>query len=363
MFLKHIGREFWDVVTEGGGGGGGNEGPADLGAVISESISGLEGAEPQAQAEPEPQTDEEKELAAIEQQIRQQNPNMRGQIQIHRHQAVLTRTRNAHEKAIQEWAAKEKAWQEEKAKHEAALKQYEWANDPDIQAGLYALQLSEQDQRKFAELLLSDPRYAEILQFKEAQAQNLPKDRPRPNARSEDGKYEYYDDKGLEDLLGWHGRTVSEQLKKELTEALTQQFEEKYGPVAQEFEARNLWNSAVQEQRSVLEGYRNELEGFKENEGAIKKLIVENLEARERDPRVPLLSAKEAWMQVVFPQLKAKASENEAAIRQRVLKELEDKKAAAGGAVRQATSRGVERSVESGDRDLADVIRASLPRE
>lgn len=361
-FWKSIGQVFFEGTDLGGGGGGGAA-EVDLGSVIADSIPQEIRDTPEQKVDA-PDPEEEKELAALEQDIRTKNPAMRGNIAIHRHQAVLTRTRNQHAKAQEEWAAKEKAWQERQdaiAQQEAEWKQYEWAKDPDIRSGLEALALAEADQDKFIDLLLQDPRYAERIQRivkeeKKAQAEG----RPRPNKKSEDGSLEYYDDEGTDQLLNWYGNSLKESLSKELRESIGKEMEEKYGEVAKAYKQSALWNKTKAESGVKLEQYRKEWDGFKEYEKDIKALLVKNDEDRAKDSRVPVLSIEEAYIKTVPGKFREAGKVSEEAVRKKILEEMKLKPAAAQQLKPNASP---EKGAEHGERDLADVIRANMPRE
>jgi len=275
---------------------------------------------------------------------------------------VLTRTRNQHEKALKEWQAKEQAWQREKAKAEADLKNwtdnYSWAQDEEIQAALQAIALAEQDQERFAKALLSDPRYAEILAFKEQgkTGGSTATGRPGPNKKSEDGKLEYYDDDGLGQLLDWHTKQTEERVAKSLEAKYNKLFDERFGqlqPVVEEFQLRNLWDNAVKEQGAVLENARANWPGFKEQEPALKKYMIDN----------PKADLNTAYLEVVVKGMQKSETDREAAWRAKYQKELEAKRSAVGGDLKPGKV-GVERVARGDDekRDMGDVIREAISK-
>lgn len=363
MTVIKLMRELWDMPDPDGGAGGGGGDP--ITDAITGAIGEVEGGEEVVEEQPDPKEAEreaeEKEIAALQAEWRAKNPQARGNIAIDRHQAVLTRARNQHTKAQEEWAAKEKAWQEREEAikaQEAEWQQYEWAKDPDIQQALLALDLAERDPATFAKMLLSDDRYAKILRMAEAaEEKKIPSERPKPNKQTEDGALAYYDDDGVEQLLDWHGSRLKESITKELRESISQEMEERYGKVAEAYQASTVWNEALQTQKEKLDTMREKWEGFREFEKEIKAEMVKRDKERERNPRLPMLSAEEAYIMVVPPKLKAAQQANKAAIREEAIKDLKDKKAAVSGTVR---SSGVERQDEKGDKDLADIIRASI---
>lgn len=367
MFKIHmIGRLMFESADLGGGAGGTGGGePADMSSVVAGAIADGGGGEPVVPdpTEPKPDEAEEKELAAIEQEIRTKNPAMRGNIAIHRHQAVLTRQRNAEAKARAEWDAKAKQWSEAEARYKQETegwRQYEWAKDPEIQNALKAIALADTDEKEFVNRLLQDERYAKLIQLRDQKA-GMTGDRPKPNQKN--GEFEYYDDDGISQLLEWHGAQVSKTSEERILKAV----EAKYGPLAEAYQASTTWNSALAEQKAVLEDMRANWEGFKEHEPAIKAAMMKREEERKSDSRLKALPAQEAYRLVVIPalikereELKGKQALDEGKLREKWIAEM---KAKPGAAATLKPSGGVEREASSGDRSLEDVVRASLPRE
>jgi hypothetical protein len=312
-----------DAVDEGGGGGGAVSGvESAIQTAIGEG--GAEGDPAAGAADPDP---EEAELSQLEKEWQAQNPNAKGSLAIHRHQAVLTRNRN-------QWAAKEKEYQDQ-------LKAVEWAKDPELKAALQVLQLAETNQKGFAEALLKDPRFAELLTFKEQQqqAQEDPEaNRPGPNQTSPDGKYQYYDQDGLKALLEWERQRAVQLAKSE--------FMKEFGPVKQEYEQRNAWNGALESQRKVLDGARKNWKGFTEAEGKIKQALIEH----------PEMDLHDAYRTVVIEGLSVQRD----TLRKEILAELNGKPAATNAL---KPTGGVQRTDEKTERSIEDVILASLPRD
>lgn len=335
-------RKFWDVmglmfdaVDAGSGGGESVGGGGDVASVISDSIAGMEGAEaPAPDPAPEPEG-EEAELSKLEKEWQAQNPNARGNIAIHRHQAVLTRSRN-------QWAAEKKALEEA---HKKAIDEYGFVKDPQFLQGLQLLMLAEENPRAFAELLAGDDRFKDILSLKDAQAAaaaQAPSDRPGPNKLSEDGKYKFYDEEGLGQLMAWERA----QAVKEAREAFAKEF----GPIKQEYEQRNAWNGALESQRKVLEGARSGWPGFKENEPAIKQAMLDHQEWELHD----------AYRHVVMTKALSETKADRDRVRQELMAEL-NKKPAAASSTRPGA--GVGKEAGAGEQSVQDLIRASLPKE
>lgn len=342
-------RWMLQPLTETADLGGGGGGAVDLDGVISGSLEGVDRGDPAAGAvdlpadpaletkEPTAEEKEEQELAALEQEIRTKNPTMQGTLAVHRHQAVLTRNRN-------QWAA-------EKTELEKKYKQLEWANDPDIKRALGALALAETDQKAFVEMLMQDERFANLIAFKEAQKEAAAgtgqasgqNERPGPNKLSEDGTYKFYDEEGLQQLMAYERKMAVEEAKTALMK--------EFGPVKQEYEARNAWNQSLETQRGVLENARTNWKGFKENEPAIKAALMADQK----------LSLDDAYRQVVIEKFSSETKVNREKLRAEILAEMSGKPRAAstlkpGG--------GVEREVDTNKTvDLEDVIRRTLPSE
>jgi hypothetical protein len=357
MFKHKFYGLFYDMPAADGGaggmGGGSGEGDPIREAIVSSMGEGGEGNEPPAPAQKTAEEEaEEAELAGIEKEIREKNPAMRGNIAIHRHQAVLTRTRNQHQKALEEWTAKEKAWQEREAaiaKQEAEWKQYEWAKDAEIQQALRAIALSEEDPEKFVELLLQDERYAKMLQ-RAGQQPAVPADRPGPNQKTAEG-LEYYDDEGLTNLLTWHGSTLEKTLSEKLTKQIADQMEQKYGKVATAFEQSTRWADAKQRAEVDLQRYRKEWPGYAQHEKDIKALMMA--------PGNERMGIEEAYIRTVPQKFQEAGKIEKDKLRAEIIAEMKAKPAAAQAVVK---SSGVERSGEpkDEDRDIADVIRDSI---
>jgi len=317
----------------------------DMSEVITQSLEGTEGREEEpreqeeqeapVEVEPQPQTPspeeeaEEAEIAKLQQELAAANPKLQGKIDVPRHQAVLTRTRNQYEAKLKE--AQERY---EKVK---------WAEEKEAQAALQALALAESDPKAFVELLMKDKRYGDLLQFKEIRekAEEIAQ-RPQPNAATPDGQFQYYDDKGIEELLGWHGQQIESGLMKKL--------EARFGPIEQRYKSEKIWNEARERNRVVLEGARKSWKGFNENEQAIGQFLSKNPQATLHD----------AYREVVIPALEAQGRANKEALRKEILAEMSKKPKANTEDTRVEAERVAD---EGGKRSVADIVRANLPRE
>lgn len=340
-------KRFWNLAEpqllfdDENVGGSGNP----MNDIISASLddAGIREAEPQAETIPETKVeaegepDEEAELKALELDLKAKTPTLRGNIDVARHQAVLTRARNLHQKEL------------EAAKAEA--QQLAWAKDPEVQATLQAMQLAGTDRKAFVELLLRDPEYANLIDWKQlkkeavaevkAQASST---RPGPNAKTPDGTQEYYDDKGLQALLDWHTQQASEKAK---TEALAV-VEAKYGKIAEKFELEGIWNQALEAGKGQLEQARANWPQFKENEAAIKDCLAKN----------PKYGLSEAYRDTVMTKMASEGKVNKEKMRRELLAEINGK-AAAAGSVKPGS--GVEKTSASNTvRSNEDIIREAI---
>lgn len=327
-----VGFELFD---DGDGGGGGVAAPVDTGDIISQSLGDGGGGEDNQQQQQNQQTDEEKaeeaEIEKIRLDLRQKNTKLSGNIAVDRHQAVLTRARNMHEAAV-------KKMQEE---HQKALKEYEPYKDPEVQAALRAMQLADEDPGKFIQLVMQDPRYAELIMLKQAQQQQDPNSlRPKPNAKIEGTGEEYYNNEGLGALLDFERKRAVEEAKELIMK--------EFGPLKQNYERSVDWNQRLEQNRQFLENARTNWPGFKENEAAIR----DALKANEK------FSLDDAYREVVVKQTLNTRASSEADLRKKWLEEMKQKEAAARGSERGAPPE--RRMSTDHDRDTADIINEAL---
>jgi hypothetical protein len=341
LFFEGPGPDGGAGGMGGGGDSGGGGGTSDLGDVISASLEGQGGREGATPSSDQPSPEEEAELAALEKDILAKNPGMAsGAIKVHRHQAVLTRARNQF--------AKEKADYDQKLaqyeRDQAEWQRYAWAKDPEVHQALQALALAETDQDKFVELLLQDPRFAERIQLKGQPTQPAQlQGRPGPNATSPDGQYKFYDEDGLQALLQWE----RQQTTKAAVEEAKREWAKEFGPVREEYEARNAWSQALDSSRGVLDQARAQWPGFTENEPAIKQALIKN----------DTWDLNDAYRHVVVNQLQSQTKLSRDQMRKELLAEMNRKP----GAVGQIPGNGrPESRASDAPRDIADVIRDSL---
>lgn len=359
--LFRIGQQFFDGDGLGGSGGG-SDGGSEIGSSTASVDSGagtsvietavaearsagtLEGAgEGKPPAKVETKTDaevaEEAEIAKIQAELKAKNPKLAGRIDVDRHQAVLTRQRNQAKAEFD--AAVEK--------HQAELKDIEWAKDPEARAAVEALSLADSDPEKFIGLLLNDPRYQGLITLKQKQELQAAVEghsggegRPEPDQTTPDGSMKYYSHEGLQTLMAWERKEAAREAKDAI--------DKEYGPLKQEFQQRNQWNSAVVNAKKTLEGARRDWAGFAEHEAAIGKALAADAK----------LELHDAYRQVVFKALSDKANTSEAEMRKRIMAEMNKKPAAATS---DKPGTGQERADSKGEKSGEDVIRAALRAE
>lgn len=315
--------------------------------IIQDSIAGIETETPEpadttgvAEAGAESETEPDEELSKLQEELVTKTPGLAGKtIDVARHQAILTRQRNQAE-------AKEKAFQAAVQKAEEQAKAFQ---DPEVQAALRALSLADTHPKAFVELILSDPRYQQLIQFKEvqdkvAEIQEAKAERPQPK-RTEDGQ-EYWDQESLDKLLAWNRQEAIAEAEKRVAKAM----EEKFGPVYDEYQARNTWNEALERNRGVLENARANWDGFKEHEPTIKKALKDN----------PNWDLNDAYRSVIVKVYKDSASKTEADYRKKFMEELNGKKRAAEGSLRPQQP---ERTAKAKDEiDTEDIILREIAK-
>lgn len=299
-----------------GGGGGGSD---PIREAIVGSMDGGGGEEggvtlppaPEIKTQTPEELAEEQELVALEKEIQAKNPALKGNMPLHRHQAVLTRNRNQWTKAETDYKAKVQQYE----KDQAEWKRYEWAKDPALQEALQALSMAETDQKGFVEYLLNDPRFASLIEFKkEAPAQSeLP---PGPDQKDEQGN-PYWSQEGLDKRFAWERQMAAKEAGKTLQQQ-QKEFESRYKPVVEEHEARNQWNRTVSEQKTVLENARAKWQGFKQYEPQIRKAMENNEE----------WDLKDAYIMTVPQAQQGQYKADREKIRQELIAEMNAKKGA-----------------------------------
>lgn len=243
------------------------------------------------------------------------NPNQR--IPLHRHEAILQKARA------------EAAQQVEQLNQRLAV--YE---EPETQASLQAFKLAGEDPQRFLQVLAQHPQYQQLLAplFQQPQPQAQPDFNIEPDVRLGDGLMGYSPE-AMQRMLDARAAAVEQRI--------TQQFEQKFGPVAQAYEQSQLVKTYKQKVTQQLQ-QAAAWPGFTENREAIA-------EAVQKDN----LTLEQAYHKVVLPKL----SQSRDDMRRQILAELKQKPHAVSGLAPAAARPAMP---SSAPRDLEDVIRESL---
>ncbi len=152
------------------------------------------------------------------------------------------------------------------------------------------------DPDKFLQMLSQLPAYSQFFGWVSQMAQggaqqaagatNAPDpygDMPLPTREMPDGS-KVYDDEGVRQLLDWNSQRTLQQAQ--------QQFDQKLGPMMQDWESRQYMAKVVPQVEKKLAEARTWF-GFKENEAEITKVFNAN----------PQMSIEQAYMHVIQPRL------------------------------------------------------------
>jgi hypothetical protein len=267
-----------------------------------------------------------------------QQGRRQGPIPYDRHQAVLTRQRAQHEAAVAELNQK--------------LQAVAWAFEEDAQAKMQALDLAETNPEAFARALLTDGRYAGLLQLRsEAQAAQpaaapVPQaapltDKPGPDVVGADGSLGYSQE-GLDKLLDWTRQQALTEAESRFNKTLDARLKD-VSPIVEERQARAAFEQLQNKYRPVLENARQRWPKFRENEPAIQQALRSN----------PTWDLNDAYREVVMPHFQADRD----SMRAELLAEINAKPVAA----QQVRPPKAETHVaHAGPRDTEDVIRDAI---
>jgi hypothetical protein len=320
----------------------GSDGTADTQAAADPAPTGDAGAPeaPAAEGDPAPAADKPASDAAAA--ATTEAPAKRpGRIPFEKHEKILTNEREKH-----------------KAEITALNQRYEavkWAEHPEAKARVAAMDAAETRPELFVSALLSDeklgPLFRKALQAEAPAAAATPPpatqntspvgERPGPNVKDKDGNLGY-DQAGLDALLDWTARDAAARA----TGIVEKKFEEKFGrldPVLKQHEATESWNRDVAAADRAIKQARDEWEGFKDNEGDIKKFLTDPANSRK--------TLWQAYQAVVIPKFKADRTK----MREDIMAEL-GKKASVSAPRPAATTP----AATGGTRDLEDVIKDSI---
>jgi hypothetical protein len=234
-----------------------------------------------------------------------------------RHEAVLKKARGEHETAIAD-----------------VHKKYAEYESPDFKERIGALKLAESDVNGFLDVLERVPAYKEALgkrygtapaAEKKAGEERKKVEMPKPNIVHEDGRVGY-DAEAAQQLAQYHAQQETEELRTQLAE-----LRKVIDPVAQERESKSKneadYRAALERNKVLLENYRANWPGFKDNEPAIKALVT------HEDPtkRLPI---DQAYHEVVTKPRLASEADVEKRVRDKIAKEKADAIAAGGQSVK-----------------------------
>ncbi len=292
--------------------------------------------------------DEEAELAAIAAELTTKNPSLkRGKMPVDRHQAVLTRERRRHEAAIEE------------------LKRgYAEYDSPEFQHKKAALDLAETNPREFLTRIQQIPQLRDALEeyvrsavatkqapVASATETKLPDEKddpePEPDAMYSDGTLGY---------SGKQQRLRDEWLERKLLRKIQSQgnaelesFRKELEPITQARRAQERRAELEQQIAPVVDLAQN-WPGFEEHLDDIHKEVMSN-----KYFGLPAHKAlKQAYDAVVKPKLALAEKQREAALRQKLLDELDSKtrskqtQVAPGGAATQSSNE---------PRSIFDIVR------
>jgi hypothetical protein len=310
--------------------------PTDLSEVITNSLDGLENREsddtlsatPDATPDTAPDlSSQERDELAEELGLKPGSKNNR--IPYNRVKSIVKKAEERLQQQIQE-----------RDSRIANLARYE---APEVQQALSAFHAIEKDPKGFLDALAqADQRYAELLRAPQAQAQpqsNGQAGEIHPDVLLSDGTLAYSPE-AMQRLLDARAEQVERRIE--------QKFEEKFGPVANDWRQNQLMRGAVTKAKSQIaqaEGWV----GFNDHKADI-------LAALKSDPN---LSLEQAYILVVTPRLTASRDD----IRKQVLAEVATRKP---NAARGSIAPGHAAAPPRENRSIEDVIKdsiAGLPRD
>ncbi len=226
--------------------------------------------------------------------------------------------------------------QREKAAAEAKAA-YARYDSPEFQNELRAIELARTNPAAFAQALMNTPEFAQYLrpasteqqpaqQTAQQQQPQVADQEPAPDVLLTDGSLTYSAQR-LAEVMQWREAKLQKSFEERLAPL---------GEIQRERQVEMKWNSALEQQRSVVADARQNWPGFKDHEHEIRQLLA-------RDERISL---EAAYRQVVLPMFKADRDK----MRAEILAEMNRKPAAAAGVVpgaAAAATSGKDASIES----------------
>lgn len=264
-------------------------------ADITESESPLEDA---ADAAPVPT-----EAPAAEGVTESSAPRVkRGPIPFDRHEAVLTKTRNAHKAELDAVNGK--------------LATLSWAEKEGIRDRLDAMGLAETNPEAFMKILAAlNPAYEKLLAGAPQPAKTVPAaetsdasdPQPKPDVQNDDGSLGY-SEKGLRALIRWEAR----EEMRDRYEARLKPIEDREKTAREREEGQARWDESLSRQKETLAGAHKNWSGFTEHFADIKAYLTANKRA----------SLHDAYISAVVPKLVSSSKGAEAAARKQVLADM-----------------------------------------
>lgn len=255
-------------------------------------------------------------------------------IPVSRHKAVLTKARKAGE-ALQ-----------------AKLDALKWAEAPETQQKMQALDLADQNPEMFAEVLMADERFAPIFQrlvggkapvapaeVKSAPAaQAAPTEKPQPDVLYPDGSVGYSAG-AQEALIEWRVNEAMKQMTGTVEPLLKSAAKTKENELIQAEFGKN-----VDRHRGIIEKARKTWPGYEKHEAEIKAYVLA--------PGNERATLEDAYRAVVIPKFQT----DEATMRAKLLAEMNKKPAAV---LAKPAAQTPTPAPAGGSRTLEEVIAAA----
>lgn len=248
------------------------------------------------------------------------------------------------------------------------LRSLEWARDPETLAAVRLLQIAndpDNGPEKFAKLLVQNKTLAKHLALRGSEeavrapssATSKVGEMPKPNRTYKDPEsgqeHTFYDNDGITALMQWAVASAEEraaQAAEKARKELSDEYDEKYGPVIDSFKAASIREGQVAQERANIAHAREHWRGFKQYEEDIKAYVFK--------PGNEKVNLFDAYLAVVPAKLEEAAKADKAAVRKEILAELKKKSKAAVRHTNRAPAPDVE--AEGGSSADGDPITAAI---
>jgi hypothetical protein len=251
---------------------------------------------------------------------------------LHRHKAVLTNERN-----------KRIALEQQHAQVAQQLEALKWAQQPDMPDRMKALEIAESNPDLFIQVLKQDPRYAKLLTPAEAPAAPLQQqtaqhgERPAPDMQDQSGNL-FYSPEGAAALLEWQEKVASDRYQKMLDDRF-KPVEEERKALQEHKQREQVWNGAIERQRSILTDARATWDHFAELEPAIKATLA--------DPKNRAMTLETAYRLALKPRIQL----NRDTMRRELLAEI-NRGAPVAGSIRPGAGPAVAAPAQRSTEDI-----------